>query len=67
MHNSMQEFTFDTVTVDTTGAIIARRRCVARQFVEPLADDVILEMVAIPGFRSSLSLTNHPMLSIIKT
>ncbi len=49
MPNAMQEFTFETVTVDSSGAITARQRCVARYFAEALADDVTLEMVAVPG------------------
>ena len=49
MHSAMQAFAFETVTVDPSGAMTARRRCVATQFVEALADDVTLEMVAIPG------------------
>ena len=45
----LQNFSFDTVTVDIRGQITNRRRLSAQYFIEKLANDVNLEMVAIPG------------------
>jgi formylglycine-generating enzyme required for sulfatase activity len=46
---SLIEFSFETVTVDARGAIVARSTRQARQLVEDLGGGLRLEMVAIPG------------------
>ncbi|MFN0086520.1 MAG: SAV_2336 N-terminal domain-related protein [Blastocatellia bacterium] len=43
------EFTFETITLDERGAELERPSLSARQFTEPLAENVHLEMVEIPG------------------
>jgi formylglycine-generating enzyme required for sulfatase activity len=45
----LTEYTFETVTVDSTGQIIKRRQGSARSWREPLGNGSELEMVAIPG------------------
>ena len=44
-------FSFETLTMDARGHELkgSRRTLEARQFVEPLADDLVLEMVEVPG------------------
>ena len=44
-----QEIAFETVTVNRQGQIIDREQRRAQQFVEALANGVILELIAIPG------------------
>ena len=46
---SIGNFDFETVTLDDDGNAISRRKKQARHFGEDLGDDVILEMVEIPG------------------
>jgi formylglycine-generating enzyme required for sulfatase activity len=43
------EIEFETPTIDRQGQIIGREQLRAEEFVETLADSIILEMVAIPG------------------
>jgi formylglycine-generating enzyme required for sulfatase activity len=45
----MQGFAFESVTVNEKGEIIARQTGEAKQWVEPLGDGVVLEMVRVPG------------------
>jgi TIR domain len=45
----MQGFAFESVTVDERGTIIGHQAGTAEQWVEPLGDGVVLEMVCIPG------------------
>ncbi len=47
-----QEIAFETVTVSRQGQIIDREQRQAKQFVEQLANGVILELIAIPAARS---------------
>lgn len=44
-----QDFTFETLTVDDGGAVLARATRSARRFFEDLGGGVMLPMVAIPG------------------
>ena len=44
-----QEIAFETVTVNRQGQIIDREQRQAQQFVEKLANGVVLELIAIPG------------------
>jgi formylglycine-generating enzyme required for sulfatase activity len=46
---SLADLDFETVTIDASGAIIARARHTARQFLEDLGNGVSLEMVKVPG------------------
>ncbi len=46
---TLSTFEFETVTLDSSGSVIERRKLQARQFVEELASGVTLEMVEIPG------------------
>lgn len=45
----MQGFAFESVTVNERGEIIRHQTGEAEQWVEPLGDGVMLEMVSIPG------------------
>jgi len=45
----LRPFAFEVVTLDQDGRGIERRHGHAQQFIEDLADDVILEMAQIPG------------------
>ena len=45
----MQEFEFETLTLDRQGAIIARTTHRAQQFVQDLGTGIALEMVVVPG------------------
>jgi len=45
----LRSFAFDTVTLDTEGRVIGRRRASAQQLVQRLGKDVALHMVQIPG------------------
>ncbi len=45
----VKEFEFETVSVDSKGKIISRRKEKARQKIEDLGNGVTLEMVYIPG------------------
>ncbi|MEJ0078880.1 MAG: formylglycine-generating enzyme family protein [Alphaproteobacteria bacterium] len=45
----LRTFTFDTVTLDGEGRVIARRRADAQQLIQRLGKDVTLHMVQIPG------------------
>ncbi|MEA5513935.1 serine/threonine-protein kinase, partial [Nodularia sp. UHCC 0506] len=47
--NSLQTFSFETVTVNAQGNITNRRNLQARYFAEDLGNGVSLEMVQIPG------------------
>lgn len=47
--NDQYSFEFETVQVDEQGQIVERKQSRAFAFREPLADEVELEMVAIPG------------------
>jgi formylglycine-generating enzyme required for sulfatase activity/tRNA A-37 threonylcarbamoyl transferase component Bud32 len=46
---SLLTFEFDTVTLDTKGVVIDRRRAQARYYAEDLGDGATLEMVKIPA------------------
>lgn len=46
---TLSVFEFETVTLDEYGKVRERHRLQARQFVEPLAAGITLEMVEIPG------------------
>ena len=46
---SLPTFSFETLTVNAQGEIIDRRDLEAKYFVEPLGNNVTLEMVQIPG------------------
>ncbi|MDX2031968.1 MAG: formylglycine-generating enzyme family protein [Blastocatellia bacterium] len=46
---ALAPFSFETILLDATGRELERRSLQARQFVEPLADDLVLEMVEVPG------------------
>jgi formylglycine-generating enzyme required for sulfatase activity/tRNA A-37 threonylcarbamoyl transferase component Bud32 len=48
VHSSLQSFTFDALIVDATGRIRQSRKGSARQFVEPLGEEIALEMVEVP-------------------
>ncbi|WP_414548101.1 SUMF1/EgtB/PvdO family nonheme iron enzyme [Anabaena sp. CCY 0017] len=47
--NSLQSFSFETVTVNAQGSITNRRNLQAKYFAENLGNGVSLEMVQIPG------------------
>ncbi|MDB9398545.1 bifunctional serine/threonine-protein kinase/formylglycine-generating enzyme family protein, partial [Microcystis aeruginosa CS-567/02-A1] len=47
--NSLQSFSFETVTVNAQGSITDRRNLQAKYFAENLGNGVSLEMVQIPG------------------
>jgi len=48
---SLKSFTFETVTVNSTGQITNRRQGQARVFTENIGNGITLDMVAIPGGR----------------
>jgi len=50
---------FETPTVDLRGEIVEHRRCTARLFVEPLGEDVSLEMVEVPAGMFSMGSPAH--------
>jgi len=43
------QFEFETVAIDYTGAIVNRRMLQARSFQEALGEDLVLDMIVIPG------------------
>ncbi|MEG5036330.1 bifunctional serine/threonine-protein kinase/formylglycine-generating enzyme family protein [Microcoleus sp. AT3-D2] len=47
--NALKSFTFETVTVNSTGQIANRRQGKAQAFIENMGDGITLDMVAIPG------------------
>jgi formylglycine-generating enzyme required for sulfatase activity len=47
--NDQYPFEFETVQVDEQGQVVERKQGRAFAFREPLADEIGLEMVAIPG------------------
>lgn len=47
--NALKSFTFETVTVNSTGQIANRRQGKAQAFIENIGNGITLEMVAIPG------------------
>ncbi|MEG4241605.1 bifunctional serine/threonine-protein kinase/formylglycine-generating enzyme family protein [Microcoleus sp. MON2_D6] len=47
--NALKSFTFETVTVNSTGQIANRRQGKAQAFIENIGNAITLEMVAIPG------------------
>ncbi|MEG3988013.1 SUMF1/EgtB/PvdO family nonheme iron enzyme [Microcoleus sp. S28C3] len=47
--NALKSFTFETVTVNSTGQIASRSQGQARVFIENVGNGVTLDMVAIPG------------------
>jgi formylglycine-generating enzyme required for sulfatase activity len=46
---AVETFEYETVTLDKDGNVISRQKKQARHFGEDLGEDVILEMVEIPG------------------
>jgi formylglycine-generating enzyme required for sulfatase activity len=47
--NALKSFTFETVTVNSTGQIANRRQGKAQAFIENMGNGITLDMVAIPG------------------
>jgi serine/threonine protein kinase len=47
--NALKSFTFETVTVNSTGQIANRRQGKAQAFIENIGNGITLDMVAIPG------------------
>ncbi|MEG3833364.1 bifunctional serine/threonine-protein kinase/formylglycine-generating enzyme family protein [Microcoleus sp. Z1_C3] len=47
--NALKSFTFETVTVNSTGQIANRRQGKAQAFIENIGNAITLEMVALPG------------------
>ncbi|MEG5082915.1 bifunctional serine/threonine-protein kinase/formylglycine-generating enzyme family protein [Microcoleus sp. AT8-B4] len=47
--NALKSFTFETVTVNSTGQIANRRQGKAQAFIENIGNGISLDMVAIPG------------------
>ncbi|MEG5174999.1 bifunctional serine/threonine-protein kinase/formylglycine-generating enzyme family protein [Microcoleus sp. B3-D7] len=47
--NALKSFTFETVTVNSTGKIANRRQGKAQAFIENIGNGITLDMVAIPG------------------
>src|SRR4028118_463899 len=47
--NALKSFSFETVTVNSTGQIANRRQGKAQAFIENIGNGITLDMVAIPG------------------